>query len=96
MALVLSAIAFSAQRSNLRLGTILPANSIWDRALKEMAAAWQEGTEGRVRVQVRGAAGDESTAVRSPVARSAAAPGCRSPGPGKRAGEVVSVFRTTG
>ncbi len=63
-ALVLSAAAVSAQRSNLRLGTILPANSIWDRSLKDMAAAWQEGTDGRVRVQVRGTTGDESTIIR--------------------------------
>ena len=63
-ALLLSTAVVSAQRSNLRLGTILPANSIWDRSLKEMAAAWQEGTDGRVRVQVRGTAGDESTIIR--------------------------------
>ncbi|MCY4661652.1 MAG: TRAP transporter substrate-binding protein DctP [Acidobacteria bacterium] len=64
VALVLSAAAVSAQRSNLRLGTILPANSIWDRSLKDMAAAWQEGTDGRVRMQVRGTTGDESTIIR--------------------------------
>ena len=29
-----------------------------------MAAAWQEGSEGPVRVQVRGTAGDESTIIR--------------------------------
>ena len=63
-ALLLSAAVVSAQRSNLRLGTILPANSIWDRSLKEMAAAWQEGTDGRVRLQVRGTAGDEATLIR--------------------------------
>ena len=64
VALVASGVVVSAQRSNLRLGTILPANSIWDRSLKEMAAAWQEGTDGRVRLQVRGTAGDESTLIR--------------------------------
>ena len=64
VALVLSAAAVSAQRSNLRLGTILPANSIWDRSLKDMAAAWQEGTDGRVRMQVRGTTGDEATLIR--------------------------------
>ena len=35
MALVLSATALAAQRSNLRLGTILPANSIWDPPARE-------------------------------------------------------------
>ena len=62
--LLLSAATLLAQRSNLRLGTILPANSLWDRSLKEMAAAWREETDGRVRVQVRGTAGDESTIIR--------------------------------
>ena len=64
VALVASGVAVSAQRSNLRLGTILPANSIWDRSLKDMAAAWQEGTDGRVRLQVRGTTGDEATLIR--------------------------------
>ena len=47
VALVASGVAVSAQRSNLRLGTILPANSIWDRSLKDMAAAWQEASGSR-------------------------------------------------
>ena len=62
--LALSSVAVPAQRSTLRLGTILPANSIWDRALKEMAAAWREATDGRLRVLVRGTAGDEATIIR--------------------------------
>ena len=53
-----------AQRANLRLGTILPANSLWDRALKQMASEWQQATDGRVRLQVRGTTGDESTIIR--------------------------------
>ena len=53
-----------AQRANLRLGTILPANSVWDRALKQMASEWQEATDGRVRLQVRGTTGDEATIIR--------------------------------
>ena len=62
--LALSSVAVPGQESTLRLGTILPANSIWDRALKEMTAAWQEGTDGRLRVLVRGTAGDEATIIR--------------------------------
>ncbi len=54
----------TAQRANLRLGTILPANSIWDRALKQMASEWQQATDGRLRLQVRGTTGDESTIIR--------------------------------
>ncbi len=53
-----------AQRANLRLGTILPANSLWDRALKQMASEWQRATDGRVRLQVRGTTGDEATIIR--------------------------------
>ena len=53
-----------AQRANLRLGTILPANSVWDRALKQMASEWQQATDGRVRLQVRGTTGDEATIIR--------------------------------
>lgn len=62
--LFLSPAIFGAQRVNLRLGTILPANSIWDQALKEMASNWQVLTNGRVRLQVRGTTGDEATIVR--------------------------------
>ncbi|MCY4601756.1 MAG: TRAP transporter substrate-binding protein DctP [Acidobacteria bacterium] len=62
--LLLSPALLVAQRANLRLGTILPANSIWDRALKQMASEWQQKTDGRVRLQVRGTTGDEATIIR--------------------------------
>ena len=62
--LLLAPALLSAQRANLRLGTILPANSVWDRALKQMASEWQRSTDGRVRLQVRGTTGDESTIIR--------------------------------
>lgn len=62
--LLSSPLVLSAQRANLRLGTILPANSVWDRSLRQMASAWQRGTDGRVRLQVRGTTGDESTILR--------------------------------
>ena len=64
VALLATPALLDAQRANLRLGTILPANSVWDRALKQMAADWQEATDGRVRLQVRGTTGDESTIIR--------------------------------
>lgn len=63
-ALLLSPALLAAQRANLRLGTILPANSVWDRALKQMASEWQQATDGRVRLQVRGTTGDEQTIIR--------------------------------
>ena len=62
--LLLSPALLVAQRANLRLGTILPANSVWDRALKQMASDWQQATDGRVRLQVRGTTGDEATIIR--------------------------------
>ncbi|MYN64434.1 MAG: hypothetical protein F4X11_05315 [Acidobacteria bacterium] len=62
--LLLSPVLLEAQRTNLRLGTILPANSVWDRSLRQMASAWQRSTDGRVRLQVRGTTGDESTIIR--------------------------------
>ena len=62
--LLLSPALLLAQRANLRLGTILPANSVWDRALKQMASEWQQATDGRVRLQVRGTTGDEATIIR--------------------------------
>jgi len=64
VAMLFGSTAVFAQRANLRLGTILPANSIWDRALKQMASEWQKATDGRVRLQVRGTTGDESTIIR--------------------------------
>ena len=62
--LLLSPALLIAQRANLRLGTILPANSVWDRSLKQMASEWQKATDGRVRLQVRGTTGDEATIIR--------------------------------
>ena len=64
IAVLLSPVALVAQRTNLRLGTILPANSVWDRSLKQMASEWQKVTDGRVRLQVRGTTGDEATIIR--------------------------------
>ena len=64
VALLASPALLVAQRANLRLGTILPANSVWDRALRQMASDWQEATDGRVRLQVRGTTGDEATIIR--------------------------------
>jgi TRAP-type C4-dicarboxylate transport system substrate-binding protein len=42
----------------------LPANSIWDKALKQMAAEWQRATDGRVTLRVQGGFTDEGTLVR--------------------------------
>ena len=55
VALILaSTIALFAQRpTQIVLGSILPANSVWDKALKQMAAEWEEETDGRVKLRVR-------------------------------------------
>ena len=62
--LLISPILLAAQTVRLRLGSVLPANSLWDRSLKEMANGWQQVTEGRVRLQVRPSSGDEATLLR--------------------------------
>ena len=62
--LLISPILLAAQTARLRLGSVLPANSLWDRSLKEMANGWQQATDGRVRLQVRPSSGDEATLLR--------------------------------
>ena len=62
--LLLSSTVLVAQRPNLRLGSVLPANSIWDRSLKQMASEWQKATDGRVRLLVRATSGNEATLIR--------------------------------
>ena len=60
-------VVLLAQRSTtVRLSTILPANSVWDKALKQMGSEWQQATDGRVRLRVisGGSQGDESTIIR--------------------------------
>jgi TRAP-type C4-dicarboxylate transport system substrate-binding protein len=65
-ALMLAPVMLFAQRATtIQLGSILPANSIYDRALKQMAADWQRETEGRVRLRVQsGTVKDEATLAR--------------------------------
>ena len=52
--IVAPTIALTAQRpTQVVLGSILPANSVWDKALKQMAGEWAEETDGRVTLRVR-------------------------------------------
>jgi TRAP-type C4-dicarboxylate transport system substrate-binding protein len=52
--IVAPSIALLAQRpSQIILGSILPANSVWDKGLKQMAAEWEKETDGRVTLRVR-------------------------------------------
>ena len=65
VALTLAPVVLFAQRTTkITLGSILPANSIWDKALKQMAAEWQRATDGRVTLRVQGGFTDEGTLVR--------------------------------
>ncbi|MCZ6727591.1 MAG: TRAP transporter substrate-binding protein DctP [Acidobacteria bacterium] len=50
----------------LKLATLVPDGSIWDRALKEMGSEWSAATDGRVslRIYPGGVAGDEADVVR--------------------------------
>ena len=67
LALLLSPGLLVAQRAQtLRLSTIAPANSAWDRLLKQMATDVQQATDRRVRIRIAsgGSAGDESTTIR--------------------------------
>lgn len=50
----------------LKLATVVPDGSVWDKALKQMAADWSQATAGRVAVTVfsGGSQGDEPTVLR--------------------------------
>ena len=66
VALTLAPIVLFGQRATrIQLGSILPANSLWDRSLKRMAAEWQRETEGRVQLRVlAGSVKDEGSLAR--------------------------------
>ena len=62
--LLLAPVVLVAQRP-LRFGSLAPANSIWDKALKQMAVEWERATDGRVRLRVSSMGqGSESTIIR--------------------------------
>jgi TRAP-type C4-dicarboxylate transport system substrate-binding protein len=62
--LALSSVSF-AQRA-IKLATVVPEGSIWDKNLKQMAEEWKQATGGRVTVTIFGGAsqGDEATVLR--------------------------------
>ena len=62
--LCLVPVVLVAQRP-LRFGSLAPANSLWDKALKRMAVDWRRATDGRVRLRISSMGqGDESTIIR--------------------------------
>lgn len=64
-ALVLAALPATAQQT-LKVATLVPEGSLWDKELRELGAAVQSATEGRVRFQIYpgGVAGDEPDLLR--------------------------------
>jgi len=56
----------AAQASVVKLATLVPEGSVWDKALRDMGAEWSTATQGRVslRVYPGGVAGDEPDVVR--------------------------------
>jgi TRAP-type C4-dicarboxylate transport system substrate-binding protein len=66
----LVALAFSraplAQTVSIKLATIVPDGSIWDKSIRKMGADWQQATEGRVSLTMfsGGSQGDEPTVLR--------------------------------
>jgi TRAP-type C4-dicarboxylate transport system substrate-binding protein len=56
----------AAPQSAIKLATLVPEGSIWDRNIKQMAEEWKQATDGRVTVTVYagGAQGDEATVLR--------------------------------
>jgi TRAP-type C4-dicarboxylate transport system substrate-binding protein len=66
IALALTPLVLFAQRgTKIQLGSILPANSVWDKSLKQMATEWQRETNGRVQLRVlAGSVKDEGSLAR--------------------------------
>jgi TRAP-type C4-dicarboxylate transport system substrate-binding protein len=70
LASILLAVAWlaapAAQSSAIKLATVVPDGSVWDKALKQMAADWNQATGGRVGVTIfsGGSQGDEPTVLR--------------------------------
>ena len=69
VALLLIAMGSSvepASSTTLKLATLVPEGSVWDKALREMGAEWKQASEGRVtlRIYPGGVAGSELDVLR--------------------------------
>ena len=62
----LAATAVPAAQSTVKLATVVPEGSIWDKNLKQMAEDWKQATAGGVTITVYGGGsqGDEPTVLR--------------------------------
>lgn len=65
LVVLLTAAGASAQQV-VKLATLVPEGSVWDKSMREMGAQWSTGTQNRVtlRVYPGGVAGDEPDLVR--------------------------------
>ena len=65
-ALVSLTTAAAEARMVVKMATLVPEGSVWDKILKDMGAEWQEATDGEVmlRMYPGGVAGDEPDVVR--------------------------------
>jgi dTDP-4-amino-4,6-dideoxygalactose transaminase len=66
LAALASSPAVQAQGVAVKLATVVPENSIWDKNLKQMAADWKQSTGDRVVVTIfsGGSQGDENSVLR--------------------------------
>ncbi|MBZ5556329.1 MAG: TRAP transporter substrate-binding protein DctP [Acidobacteriia bacterium] len=66
IAVLAPALVAQAPPSAIKLATVVPQGSIWDKNLKQMGDEWKDATGGRITVTVYsgGSQGDESTALR--------------------------------
>lgn len=64
--LLVVAVPTAEARMTLKMATLVPAGSVWDNALQEMGADWQDATDGEVSLRIYGGgrAGDEPDMVR--------------------------------
>jgi TRAP-type C4-dicarboxylate transport system substrate-binding protein len=64
-AVLAATLPLSAQ-TTIKLATVVPEGSIWDKNIKQMAEEWKQATDGRVTVTIYsgGAQGDEPTVLR--------------------------------
>src|SRR5438309_11303837 len=66
IAIVILACVTLSAATDIRLATLVPANTSWHKALLDMGNAWNKDTAGRVTLTVfpGGQQGDESTAIK--------------------------------
>ena len=64
--LILALTGALRAQSVVKMATVVPQGSVWDKNLKQMGEEWKEATGGRVTVTVfsGGSQGDEATVLR--------------------------------